>query len=290
MKDFKILVRFSNPTENLSRYFSDIMKEEILDPQTEANLALRAREGDELAKAKIIKSNLRFVVSVAKAYSGKNAALEDLISEGNKGLVEAIELFDPTTGFKFISYAVWHIRKNIFLYLNNTSRTIRLPGNLLNELKRYQSIEDAFANEHEREPSLEEVLYLINDRGLDPISTRTIEIIKNKPTSIPLESTSNPDDETSKAPINWISAEEIYDPFMKEEDNKVTISRILSALKENERKMVEMKYGLNGFTTMSFFQIGSHFGKTPEWARSNLNKIERRLKAIARKKGIKNWI
>jgi RNA polymerase primary sigma factor len=290
MKDFKILVRFSNPTENLSRYFSDIMKEEILDPQTEANLALRAREGDELAKAKIIKSNLRFVVSVAKAYSGKNAPLEDLISEGNKGLVEAIELFDPTTGFKFISYAVWHIRKNIFLYLSNNSRTIRLPGNLLNELKRYQSIEEAFANEHEREPSLEEVLYLMNDKGLDPISTRTIEIIKNKPTSIPLESTSNPDDETSKAPINWISAEEIYDPFMKEEDNKVAISRILSALKENERKMVEMKYGLNGFASMSFFQIGSHFGKTPEWARLNLNKIERRLKVIARKKGIKNWI
>lgn len=290
MKDFKILVRFSNPTENLSRYFSDIMKEEILNPQTEAELALKARQGDELAKEKIIKSNLRFVVSVAKAYSGKNAQLEDLISEGNKGLVEAIELFDPTTGFKFISYAVWHIRKNIFLYLNNTSRTIRLPGNLLNELKRYQSIEDAFTNENDREPSLEEVLYLINDKGLDPISTRTIEIIKNKPTSIPLESSSNPDDESGKAPINWISAEEIYDPFMKEEDNKVAISRILSVLKENERKMVEMKYGLNGFSTMSFFQIGNHFGKTTEWARLNLNKIEKRLKVIARKKGIKDWI
>jgi RNA polymerase primary sigma factor len=290
MKDFKILVRFSNPTENLSRYFSDIMKEEILNPQTEAELALKARHGDKLAKEKIIRSNLRFVVSVAKAYSGKNAQLEDLISEGNKGLVEAIELFDPTTGFKFISYAVWHIRKNIFLYLNNNSRIIRLPGNLLNELKRYQSIENAFTNEHDREPSLEEVLYLIDEKGLDPISTRTVEIIKNKPTSIPLESSSNPDDESGKAPINWISAEEIHDHFMKEEDNKVEISRILSALKENERKMVEMKYGLNGFSAMSFFQIGNHFGKTPEWARLNLSKIEKRLKIIARKKGIKNWI
>jgi DNA-directed RNA polymerase sigma subunit (sigma70/sigma32) len=185
---------------------------------------------------------------------------------------------------------VWHIRKNIFLYLNNNSRIIRLPGNLLNELKRYQSIENAFTNEHDREPSLEEVLYLIDEKGLDPISTRTVEIIKNKPTSIPLESSSNPDDESGKAPINWISAEEIHDHFMKEEDNKVAISRILSVLKENERKMVEMKYGLNGFSTMSFFQIGNHFGKTTEWARLNLNKIEKRLKVIARKKGIKNWI
>lgn len=290
MKDFKILVRFSNPTENLSRYFSDIMKEEILDPQTEANLALRARDGDVVAKEKIIKSNLRFVVSVAKSYSGKNAALEDLISEGNRGLIEAIELFDPTTGFKFISYAVWHIRKNILLYLSNSSRTIRLPGNLLNELKRYQSIEDNFTSQNGREPTMEEVLEIIEDHKLDPISPRAIEVIKNKPVSIPLESTSNPDYEISKAPINWISSEEIYDPFMKLEDEREVISSILSHLKESEKTMVEMRYGLNGFSNMSFFQIGTHFGKTTEWARVNLNKIERRLKVIVRKKGVKNWI
>lgn len=290
MKDFKILVRFSNPSANLQRYFSDIMKEEILDPQTEANLALKAREGDKSAKERIIRSNLRFVVSVAKSYAGKNAQLEDLISEGNKGLIEAIESFDPTTGFKFISYAVWHIRKNILLYLSNHSRIIRLPGNLLNELKRYQSIEDIFTNQNDREPTIEEILNLIDEKGLNPISQGAIEAIKNKPISIPLESTSDRDDEISKAPINWISAEEIYDPHMKLQDLKEAISSILSHLKENERLMVEMKYGLNGFVSMSFFQIGSHFGKTPEWARLNLNKIEKRLKFMAKKRGIKNWI
>lgn len=289
MKDFKILVRFSNPTENLSRYFSDIMKEDILDPQTEANLALRARDGDVVAKEKIIKSNLRFVVSVAKSYSGKNAPLEDLISEGNKGLIEAIELFDPTTGFKFISYAVWHIRKNILLYLSSSTRTVRLPGNIINELKRYQTIEDALTNQYDRDPTVEEVLNLIEEKGLNPISPSTIEVVKNKPTTIPLESTSNPDDEIGKAPINWISAEDI-DPFMKLEGEREVVSSILSHLKENEKMMVEMKYGLNGFPNMSFFQIGTHFGKTTEWARLNINKIERRLRVIATRKGVKNWI
>jgi RNA polymerase primary sigma factor len=132
MRDFKILVRYANPTESLSRYFTEISKEEILTPEKEAELAFLAKEGDEKAKDKLIKSNLRFVVSVAKAYANNNIPLEDLISEGNKGLIEASDLFDPSTGFKFISYAVWHIRKYIFLYINNLSRSVRIPTNVTN--------------------------------------------------------------------------------------------------------------------------------------------------------------
>jgi RNA polymerase primary sigma factor len=158
MRDFKISVRITDTSQNLSRYFSDITKEKMLDPQVEADLAMRAKEGDVKARERIILANLRFVISVAKAYAGKNAPLEDLISEGNKGLIEAMEVFDPTAGFKFISYAVWHIRKNIFLYLSNNSRVFRIPGNVANELKRYQSMEDFFIGQNGREPSVDEIL------------------------------------------------------------------------------------------------------------------------------------
>ena len=131
MREFKITNRITNTTDNVNRYFNEISKYEILSPEKEAELAIKSKEGDEKAKDSILKSNLRFVVSVAKAYQSTNVPLEDLISEGNKGLVEAIETFDSTNGFKFISYAVWHIRKNIFLYLNNYSRSIRLPSNVI---------------------------------------------------------------------------------------------------------------------------------------------------------------
>lgn len=144
MREFKIINRITNTSDNLNRYFSEISKYELLSPEKEAELAFKAKDGDEKAKEAILKSNLRFVVSVAKSYVSGNSPLEDLISEGNKGLVEAVENFDPTTGFKFISYAVWHIRKNILVYLNNHTRSIRIPSHVNNEMRKYHAIEESF--------------------------------------------------------------------------------------------------------------------------------------------------
>ena len=144
MREFKIINRITNTTDNISRYFSEINKYEILTPEKEAELAVKSKNGDLKAKELILKSNLRFVVSVAKAYASPQNPLEDLISEGNKGLVESIETFDPSTGFKFISYAVWHIRKNIFLYLNNVSRSVRIPSNITQQLRQYHTMEESF--------------------------------------------------------------------------------------------------------------------------------------------------
>jgi len=137
MREFKIINRITGTSDNLTRYFNEISKYEILSPEKEAELATMARGGDTKAKEKILKSNLRFVISVAKSYVSEHSPLEDLISEGNKGLVEAIENFDPSNGFKFISYAVWHIRKNMLLYINNYSRVIRIPTNINQEMRNY---------------------------------------------------------------------------------------------------------------------------------------------------------
>ena len=290
MRDFKINVRFSERSENLSRYFTDISNEKILDPQTEAELAAKAKEGDVKAKEKIILSNLRFAISVAKAYAGKNASLEDLISEGNKGLVEAIETFDPSTGFKFISYAVWHIRKNIFKYMNTNTKVFRIPESVSSEVRRYQLIEDAFICQNGREPSLEELLSLIEDNGIEQIKKGALDIIKNKPIGISLESPFRDDDDLSNAPINWISCEDPQEETLRENDIKFAISNILSGLLPDEKKIVEMKYGLGGKEPSTFDEIGSNFRKSPEWARNNFYKIEKKMKIIVRRRGIKNWI
>jgi len=279
-------VRFAEKSENLSRYFSEVMKEKMLDAKTEAELAIKAQQGDQESKNKIVLSNLRFVISVAKAYANKSAPLEDLISEGNKGLIEAIETFDPTTGFKFISYAVWHIRKNIFYYMNYNSRLVKLPGNVLNEMKKYQSLEDMFIGQFGREPSIEEILDIMENNKMESFRKGTIDLIRNKPIAVSLESSSNPDDEYSKAPIDWLHSEDNVENFANESDDKIKATSLLSFLTPKEREIIELKYGLNGKELMNLAQIGRHYGRTNEWARLNVNKIERKMKIIARKKNL----
>jgi RNA polymerase primary sigma factor len=285
MRDFKILVRYANPTESLSRYFTEISKEEILTPEKEAELAFLAKGGDEKAKDKLIRSNLRFVVSVAKAYATNNVPLEDLISEGNKGLIESADLFDPSTGFKFISYAVWHIRKYIFLYINNLSRSVRIPTNVTNDMRKYQSVEDSFVSYNGREPSIDEILEIMENNG-DTISNTAIDTIKNKPTAVPLENPDARDDESTFSPINFIKSEYDTDNYSINEDMKVIISELLKSLSPIQREIMELKYGLGEFykEPMSFSQIAEKLERTPEGIRLIAKKSERIMKLQAVKK------
>ena len=291
MREFKIVNRITNTTDNISRYFNEINKYVILSPKEEAELAVKSKNGDLKAKELILKSNLRFVVSVAKAYASQQNPLEDLISEGNKGLVEAIETFDPSTGFKFISYSVWHIRKNIFLYLNNNSRSVRIPVNVTQQLRRYQTIEESFISYHGREPSIDEMLLIIEENTDIELSKSTIETIKNTPRSIPLESNTDSDDDDSFSPINWIESETSTDSNIINEDLKKSISSILSELKPIERQITILKYGLGeNEEPQSFRQIGESFERTAEWARGISNKAERRIRVIASRRNLKGRI
>ena len=291
MREFKIINRITNTNDNISRYFAEISKYEILTPEKEAELAVKSKNGDLKAKELILKSNLRFVVSVAKAYASQQNPLEDLISEGNKGLVEAIETFDPSTGFKFISYAVWHIRKNIFLYLNNNSRSVRIPTNITQQLRQYQTLEESFISYHGREPSIDEMLLIIEENTDIQLSASAIETIKNTPRSIPLESSTNASDDDSFSPINWIESETSTDSNIINEDLKKSIMSILSELKPMERQITILKYGLDeNKEPQSFRQIGESFERTAEWARGVSNKAERRIKAIVSRRNLKGSI
>lgn len=292
MRDFKILHRITNTSDNINRYFSEISKYEVLSPEKEAELAFKSRNGDKKAKESILKSNLRFVVSVAKAYQSPNAPLEDLISEGNKGLVEAIELFDPSTGFKFISYAVWHIRKNIFVYLNSHSRSIRIPANINQEMRKYQAIEDSFVSHNGREPSIEEMLEIIeNPNNNINISKSALETIKSNPVSVPLENGSTSGEDEKFSPIGWLESQETTDGNVLNEDFKNLIISILSELSETEKTVVMLKYGIGEYKEPSSHSfIGKKFGKTAEWSRIVLKRAERRIHAIIRRRRIKNLL
>jgi len=291
MRGFKITHRLTNSTENLNRYFNEISKYEMLTPEKESELAFKAKDGDEKAKEKILKGNLRFVVSVAKSYEMPGANLEDLISEGNKGLIEAIENFDPSTGFKLISYAIWHIRKNIFKYLSDSSRSIRIPVNVNNEIRKYNILEENFISYHGREPSAEELISIIKDpkNGIN-ISDNALDAIKFNPRSVPLEIQSN-DPEESFSPINYVESNERTDSLAESDDNMRMIHSILSELRPMEKKIVEMRYGLDKISEpLSFTKIAERFDKSPEWARRVCKIAEKKIKVIIRRKRIEEFL
>lgn len=282
MRDFKITQRIHTPNKNLARYLSEIQKEKLLTPGEEAELAYKAKGGDSEAKDKIIRANLRFVVSVAKAYTSPSVLLEDLISEGNKGLVEAIEKFEPETGFKFTSYAVWHIRKNIFQYISQHGRQIRIPGNVIQELHKYQRLEEGFVSSFGRSPTHEEIFELMektNEKG-EGFSENFKEHVKNLTETVPLESPNPGQKEDSEfGPINWLNSGEETDDLVLRSDKERELEILMRRLSLTQKELIRMRYGLGEYKNeMSVSQIGEHFEKSEEWVRTQIKKAQRLMK------------
>jgi RNA polymerase primary sigma factor len=143
--------------EILDKYLQEISREEMITVDDEVELARRIREGDRTAVDRLVRANLRFVVSVAKQYQNQGLALPDLINEGNLGLIKAAQKFDETRGFKFISYAVWWIRQSILQALAEQSRIVRLPLNQVGSLNKIQKAVGRFEQQYERKPSADEI-------------------------------------------------------------------------------------------------------------------------------------
>ena len=280
MRDFKITQRITESSDNISRYFNEVSKQKVLTPQEESELAFLAKKGDSKAKDQIIRSNLKFVISVAKSYSGYSIPLSDLISEGNKGLVEAIEFFNPETGFKFISYAIWHIRKNILLYLSENTRQIKIPINVITEIRKYQKIEDEFSSMHGRSPSFDEVYEIIKESGDKELSNGAINMIKNEVSTVPLSNPDN-DGESSFSPIDYLNSGEDTDYYINSLGDSKILGIAFKSLTPIERECLKMKYGINEERTeYSYLQIAEKFSKSREWARMLVKKAERRIKLI----------
>src|SRR5210317_1242079 len=158
MRQLKISKQITNrESQSLDKYLQEIGKVDLLTPDEEVDLAVRIREGDQLALEKLTKANLRFVVSVAKQYQNQGLSLGDLINEGNLGLIKAAQRFDETRGFKFISYAVWWIRQSIMQALADQSRIVRLPLNKVGSIGRISAAAARLEQLQEREPTAEEI-------------------------------------------------------------------------------------------------------------------------------------
>ncbi|MEQ9231842.1 MAG: RNA polymerase sigma factor RpoD/SigA, partial [Cyclobacteriaceae bacterium] len=178
MRQLKITQSITNRREShtLEKYFTEVSNVPMITPDEEVSLAKRIREGDELALEKLVKANLRFVVSVAKQYQNRSLPLNDLINEGNLGLIKAAKKFDETKGFKFISYAVWWIRQSIMQALAEQSRIVRLPMNksgAINQIRRaYAELEQKY----EREPTEEELADILEMKPSEVRNTLGAEV------------------------------------------------------------------------------------------------------------------
>jgi RNA polymerase primary sigma factor len=272
--------KLTRRSDNTSRYFNEVDRRPILSAEEEFKIAMRAKDGDARALEKLVTSNLRFVISVAKQYSGSGAALDDLICQGNIGLCDAAKTFDPTRGFKFISYAVWHIRKEILQYLNNQNKLVRTPTNVLNDLSKIKKADEVILQREGRSGTIEELEEVISQQGKEVASYKIKSALEVDLMAIPLEPT-GPDDLFS--PIEWLGGEFNTTQLTDEWDRIEIIKIILEKLQPIEQKILTLKLGLDGSEPESFKTIGEKMDKSTEWARNIYLRSIRKLKVKLRK-------
>lgn len=245
----------------LALYLKDINKIPMLSHEEQSDLADKAQKGDKKAQDKLVNANLRFVVNVAKKYQNHGLDLTDLISEGNLGLLTAVEKFDSSKGYHFISYAVWWIRQSILKAICEKSRPIRLPLNRANELVQIEHAKKVLGHKKTEQQEYEEIGKMLN---MDPSHVR--EMINISRDMISLDAEIN-DGENNHAKIGDFFEDDTYDrPEEKAIDNamKNDINNIVDSLKPNEAKIIRMRFGLNGYKPMSLKEVGEICDLTKE--------------------------
>ena len=257
----------------LSMYLKDINNIPLLTHEEEAELAVKAQHGDKAARNKIINSNLRFVVKVAKKYQNHGLELEDLISEGNIGLLTAIDKFDPSKGFHFISYAVWWINQAILKAVSEKSRAIRLPLNRANELVRIEHAKKVVGGNKSEQQEYEEIGAMLN---MEPSHVREMIAISRDMVSLDAEINNSDKDHTVVADFQEDSLYGRPDERAIELSMCEDIDSVLSTLRPSEAKVIRMRYGLNGTKPMSLKEVGDVCNLTKE----RIRQIEKH--AIAR--------
>lgn len=287
MRQLKITQTITNrESQSLERYFNEINKVDLLTPEEEVELARRIREGDEQALEKLTKANLRFVVSVAKQYQNRSLSLNDLINEGNLGLVKAAKKFDETRGFKFISYAVWWIRQSIMQALADQSRIVRLPLNKTGALSKINRAYSELEQRFEREPTAEELASI-----LDMDETEVTSTLRAGSKQVSVDAPFNEGESNSLLDVlenkNTASADQ---EVAYKDSLRVETARALSALSERERTVVKMFFGIEQEHPMSLEQIGETLDLTRERVRQIKEKAIRKLRASSRSKLLAEYL
>lgn len=257
----------------LDRYLQEIGREDLISVQDEVDLARRIREGDQKALDKLVRANLRFVVSVAKQYQNQGLSLPDLINEGNLGLIRAAQRFDETRGFKFISYAVWWVRQSILQALAEQSRIVRLPLNRVGSLNKINKERSKFEQEFERIPSAEELA-----ERLDIPADQVADTMKVSGRHISVDAPFADGDENSLLDVLINDDTPTPDRVLNQESLSKEVDRALQQLDERERNIVKMFFGIGG-QEMTLEEIGAKYDLTRERVRQIKEKDIRRLKS-----------
>lgn len=240
MRQLKISVAItSRGSEALERYLQEISREAMISPEQEAELARQIHKGDATALERLVRANLRFVVSVAKQYQGQGLGLVDLINEGNVGLIRAAQMFDETRGFKFVSYAVWWIRQSILQALAENSRLVRLPLNQIGYVSRVNQYYHEFVQSHERAPSLDELAEAL---GLEREKVNAALLTSGRHVSMDAPLVEDEDN----CLLNLLTGAETdaADSSLITDSLKSEVRRALASLPPRERKVLKMYYGI----------------------------------------------
>lgn len=273
IKEFKVTQSITERTPILTSYMQDISRYPLLSLNQEVELTYRARRGDEKAKQELINCNLRFVISIAKQYVHNGIALEDLIMEGNLGLITAIEKFDPMRGFKLSTYAIWWIRQAILNALCEKGRSVRIPLNQVGLQQRIKKCVQNFIQVEERQPTiseLAELLQLPEDKIEDSLRMVSSEVSIDLPVG--------EDGDSCLADLlqsNMPSADSEINKECLQQD----IQRWLLVLDERSRDIIIKSFGLSGLEPMSLDELGAKY----ELSRERVRQIQQRSLVILQK-------
>lgn len=282
----KIVKQFTNrESQSLDKYLQEIGKVDLLTPDEEIELAIRIKQNDSLALEKLVKANLRFVVSVAKQYQNQGLSLGDLINEGNLGLIKAAKRFDETRGFKFISYAVWWIRQSILQALAEQSRIVRLPLNRVGALNKIGKAYNSLEQEFEREPNAEEIAQELN-MDINEIS----DTLKVAGKAVSMDAPISQGEENRLLDVLESTEQPSPDANLISESLKKEIQRALSTLSEREAEVIQLYFGLNRDSALTLEEIGEKFNLTRERVRQIKEKAIRRLRHASRSKNLRAYL
>ncbi len=274
MRQLKISRQITNRGEgNLDKYLADIAKERLLTADEEVELAQRIKAGDKAALDQLVRSNLRFVVSVAKQYQNQGLSLPDLINEGNLGLVKAAQRFDETRGFKFISYAVWWIRQSILQAVAEQSRIIRLPMNQVGAISKVKKVASVMEQDMQRKPTVAEIAEAVN------MTEAKVEELLNLNTHH--ISTDAPIDEDGEANFLdvFVQTDAVEtDNSIEQESESNAIRQSLDRLSERERQIICHYFGLGTPREYSLEEIAMKFDLSRERVRNIRDKALKKMK------------
>lgn len=286
MRQLKISKQITNrESQSIDKYLHEISKVDLITAQEEVELAKRIREGDQIALEKLTKANLRFVVSVAKQYQGQGLPLNDLINEGNLGLVKAAQKFDETRGFKFISYAVWWIRQSILQAIAEQSRVVRVPLNRTGEFRKTLKVFSELEQRYNREPTPEEIA---DEMGVSIKEVRDSLNLAKKHVS--MDAPMIQGEENSLLDVLENTNERDPDEGLFDSALKTDLRRVLDHLPERNAEVIKLYYGLDGQEPMTLEDIGLKYNLTRERVRQLKEKGLSKLRKETMNKSLKAYL